>query len=129
MLTMLKHLCLLFSIAFSITCLSQNDAPNSTANNDLLSPPELVNALELIDAQTEIKTIVAKTDLEKDKIADLKNLVKDHARKSNVYRKKKTLSQKESFKLKEIDTDYILKLKNLLGDENYRKLLAIVKLN
>lgn len=126
---MLKHLYILFSIAFSTTCLSQNDASSSISTNDVLQPAELVNALELIDAKTEIKTIVAKTGLEKDKIADLKNLVQDHARKSNVYRKKKTLSQNESFKLKEIDTDYILELKNLLGDESYRKLLTIVKLN
>lgn len=126
---MLKHLYILFSIAFSITCLSQNDASSSISTNDVLQPVELVNSLELIDAQTEIKTIITKTGIENDKIADLKNLVRDHARQSNIYRKKKTLSQNESFKLKEIDTHYILKLKNLLGDENYGKLLTVVKLN
>ena len=88
----------------------------------------LTESLPLVDAQAEIETILAKVNLEKDQVAQLKKLIKSYAKSSNKYRSQDSLNSQDYFALKEIETRHKFEVRKLLGEYKYRKLMVVITL-
>lgn len=82
---------------------------------------------ELIKPKKEMGLILAKTQLDSDQIAALEKLVTNYAKAVNPYRKKP--KDEDMGTLKELETNYKFKLRQLLGEQEYSKLLTVVRVN
>ncbi|PRP67051.1 hypothetical protein [Nonlabens agnitus] len=120
----LTSLFLLFLITFPIVGLAQEQQTVENTSFEVQYP--IKNTLKPVDAKKETQLILSKTDLDKEATTVLKQLIKKHAQASNKYRKSATLTREQQMELKELETRYKFELKQLLGEDNYKKLLVVV---
>jgi|GEM_PF-3661185 len=80
-----------------------------------------------LDPKKEIALILEKTQLDPKKVPALEKLVADYATAANPYRKNR--KDKNIGILKELEIKYKLELQQLLGADDYRKLLTVVRVN
>lgn len=91
--------------------------------------PVIAESLSPIDAKAEIQGILEKTNIDSIQVKQLKKLVNDYAIKSNQYRTMDSLTARHLYELKELETKHKFEIKNLLGEDNYRKLLVVVPMD
>ena len=80
-----------------------------------------------LDPKKEIALILEKTQLDPEKVPALEKLVADYATAANPYRKNR--KEKNIGILKELEIKYKFELQQLLGADDYRKLLTVVRVN
>ncbi len=84
-------------------------------------------SLQLIEPKKELSIIIEKTHLDAAKIPELEKIVTTYAKAANQYRKKP--ETKNIAALKELEIEYKFGLRQFLGEEDFSKLITVVRVN
>jgi hypothetical protein len=112
----------------SISCFAQQE-PTVVSQEELkvMNAAARKKSSVSIDPKKELATIIEMTQLDPEKIPALEKLVANYAKAANPYRTNR--KEKNIGILKELEIKYKFELQQLLGEDDYRKLLTVVRVN
>ncbi|BAO55666.1 hypothetical protein [Nonlabens marinus] len=82
---------------------------------------------QLIEPEKELSMIIEKTQLDASKVPGLEKIVTTYAKAANHYKKKP--ETKNIAALKELEVEYKFGLRQFLGEEDFSKLITVVRVN